>query len=469
MKAWEHFLALQEADLGTETTTKWLRSLKILKFDACNVYIEAKDAFHAAWFEEHMRPKLASLLLNNNGRRVRVHLSIAGSRPPGEAYASAHGSRRRTWETGAKEPAEPAPFALTFDSLDPLAHFKAFVAGEGTQLAYKLLCEITGQASASQLQEAAKPLLTTFNPVYLHGPSGTGKTHLMMAAAHQLRERGFNVLYARAETFTQHVVYAIRSGQMPLFRQAYRNTDVLLVDDVHLFSRKGATQEEFFHTFNTLHVAGKQIVLSANCAPQELQLIEPRLVSRFEWGIVVPLDPPQPQELYQILERKAKALGFVLNEKVIQFLVESFPRLKSVVRSLEALALRYHLHEQEIRLPKGVMTVALARTLLEDLIQEEQKVAVTPRHILEVVAEHFGIKVEDILSKGQSRECVVPRQIAMYLCRKQLKMPYMQIGDLCKRDHSTVMTSVKQVQREVDLNHPDITGSLKSILKRLAS
>lgn len=454
MKAWDNFLSLQESELGSETVAKWLRPLKILKFDAGNIYLEAKDAFHAMWFEEHIRPKLQTRLFNNNSRRVKVHLTVAGT-----ARELAKGPAPKG--KGKKEELPKAPpFILSFDGLDPHCTFDRFVVSQSNELAYKLLQEITSETTATVAREQL-----AFNPVYLYGGTGTGKTHLLMATADFLRRRGRNVVYARAETFTQHVVSAIRAGEMPLFRQAYRNSDVLIIDDVHLFARKGATQEELFHTFNTLHVSGRQIILSAHCSPQELQLIEPRLVSRFEWGIVLPLEPSTEAELPRILATKAAALSFPINEKMTQFLLESFKSTKSLMRALEALLLRCHIHQRE-HLQKGGVNVGVARNLLADLIEEEKKGALTPNKIIQSVAEYYGIRVEDILSKAQSRDCVFPRQIAMFLCRQRLKMPYMQIGDLFARDHSTVMSSVKQVQKGVEANQAELVTAMNTIAKR---
>jgi len=306
MKAWENFLGLQEAELGVETVDKWLRPLKLLHFDAGNLYLEAKDSFHALWFEEHIRHKLQTKLLNNNNRRIRLHLSVANQKKAARTTTT----RRRSRE--AKPTPKPvSTFSLSFDELDPHCTFANLVVNESNQLAYKLLCEITKyDPNTGQVNANAEPSVPAFNPIYLYGGSGTGKTHLLMATAHCLRSQGIRAIYSRTESFTEHVVSAIRAGEMQAFRQAYRNIDVLLIEDVHIFSRKGATQEELFHTFNTLHVAGKQIILSAYCPPQELQLIEPRLVSRFEWGVVLPLAASDPDSVKTIVEKKSGGAQF---------------------------------------------------------------------------------------------------------------------------------------------------------------
>lgn len=449
MQAWEQFLRAQEAELGSETVQKWLRSLKVQRFDACNLYLEAKDSFQALWFEEHMRSKAQATLINGNNKKIKVHLTVANSPP----------TPLKTRLKGKTKDNSSTRFQLTFDELDPLCLFQHFVVSPDNDLTYKLLHELVESPTPTKIATGG------FNPIYLYGTAGSGKTHLLMGLVHAFRTRGLKALYARAETFTDHVVTAIRAGEMSTFRQTYRNADVLLIDDVHVFSRKGATQEEFFHTFNTLHLEGKQIILSANCAPQELQLIEPRLVSRFEWGIVLPLKTLHADELRNMLQLKADLLNFALPPKVVDFLIETFTsNPKALIKAFEALVLRLHLDSQH---SVHTLSVLAAKNLLADLLAEELKSALTSTKIIQAVAEHYGIRMEDILGKSQTRECALPRQLAMHLCRDKLKMPFMKIGDLFARDHSTVMASVKHVQKSLEQDQRDIAGAWQMIVKKL--
>lgn len=448
MKAWEHFLKLQEAELGEETVQKWLRNLRVTHYDNDNLYLEAKDSFQALWFEEHARSKAQAQLHNSQQKKIKIHVKVV----------NAPDAKKRNGGKFAKkgERFEGTPFTLTFDSLDPQCTFDRFIiTDDNTRVANQLIFET---ATSQQC---------TYNPIYIHGCTGSGKTHLLMSAAHALREQGLKTVYTHAETFTDHVVSAIRSGEMSVFRQAYRHIDVLLVDDVHVFSRKGATQEEFFHTFNTLHLAGKQIILSANCSPQELQLIEPRLISRFEWGIALPLQPIPAEGLKQLLEIKTKALQFPLPADVADFLTETFRSSpKSLVRALEALVLRTHLDSDHLH---ASLTIPAIMVLLKDLLLLEEQSSITPTKIIQAVAEHHGIRSEDVLGKAQTRDCVIPRQLAMYLCRHQLKLPFMKIGELFSRDHSTVMASVKHIQKKKDENDPAVVNAWHAILKQLQS
>lgn len=437
MKAWEEFLLQQEDELGADTVKKWLRTLHLVKFDACNLYLEAKDSFHALWFEEHIRKKVLERLENNNNKKIRVHLSIVNRNalPPKKQKnpAAAH----------------PPSFQLSFDPLDPFSTFDNFVVEDENSLPFRLL----------------KDELSSMNPIYLCGPSGAGKSHLLMAVAKSLRDLGKKTIYVRTETFTDHVVNAIRLGEMGKFREAYRNVDALFLDDAQSLSRKGATQEELFHTFNALHMEGKTILIGANCYPKDLIDIEPRLVSRFEWGIVLPIF--QVKEKKALLERKAKSLHYLLPAKVAEFLIESFPsNPKSLIHAFEALVLRSHINKTDANALFRPMTVQLAKHYLADLLLAEAQSALTPQKIIQCCSDYYGIRPEDILSKAQTRDCAEPRQLAMYLCRKTLKLPFTKIGEVFGRDHSTVMTSVKLIQVGLEQKNGELVAALSEIEKK---
>lgn len=464
MKAWEDFLSQQEQELGADAVNKWLKPLKIVRFDACNLYLEAKDSFQALWFEEHIRPKIQSKFINNNNKKIKVHLNITNAPASPSKNKSLPSNRNSAPEQKANE-----PFTLSFDLLDPFCTFHHFVVFGRNTLVYKLLCKVCG-IDETTWETTTTPELSVFNPIYIHGGSGTGKTHLLMAAAHVLSKRGLKVLYVRAETFTQHVVSAIRAGEMNVFRQAYRNSDVLLIDDVHYFARKGTTQEELFHTFNTLQLAGKQIILTANCSPSELEMIEPRLISRFEWGIVLPLEVLEKEQLKILLEKKAEALNFPLHAKVTEFLITTFSKgPKSLIKALQALVLRVHLMESRDGIAARHITVPLTQQLLLDLIQEEEKKSLTSEKILQMTADYFGVPLDTIMSKDKAREAVLPRQFAMFFCRTLLNLPFMKIGGIFMKDHSTVMSSVKIVQKALDDNDPEMKGHQLSLLKKFNS
>lgn len=427
MREWEEFLALQERELGHETVKKWLRTLKIIKYDAWNLHLEAKDPFQALWFEEHIRSKAVKSFRNGNERPIQIHLKspLPKKEPP----------VRGAVKKGRNAPAERS-FAA--DPLDPSLTLEEFLFENDNQLIRHLLNDLF-------LAYETRPLgVPPFNPIYFYGAEGSGKSHLLTGIALQAVHLGLKTLYIRAETFAGHVVSAIRSGEMAAFRQAYRNLDLLLVDDVDFFSKKGATQEEFFHTFNTLHLAGKGIILSARTIPSELPSIEPRLVSRFEWGIVLPTHSLEETRLPHMLRKKSEQLRLPFSDALLAFLATTFSsRPARAVQALQALALRIsHTHTEA-----GAISPVTASAILSDLIREEKRSALTPAKIVQKVAEYYGVREEDLLGKGQKKEFTLPRQLAMALCREKLKMPFMKIGELFDRDHSTVMASVRRIQK----------------------
>lgn len=455
MKAWEDFLRRQEELLGKPIIEKWLRPLRVAHFDSANLYLEASDSFLVIWFEEHIRPILKKQLLNNNFRPIKVHLTVAQESSPVNPINL----------KGKEKKPTPQRLTLSPDPLIPTAIMERFIAGPSNSVVFQFFCELTGFNSATQTYTTPTLPLGSFNPIYLWGGAGTGKTHLLMALAHAFKQRGLVPLYTRVETFTEHVVSAIRASEMQTFRNAYRHVDVLLMDDVHLFSRKMATQEEFFHTFNALHMVGKQIILTANCPPAQLKEIEPRLVSRFEWGINLHFEKVHSLELAAILKEKCDAFHFSLSSEAQEFLLKKFSSNASLTRALEALVLRCHLDEN--RQQSDHLQPASIERMIADLIAQESSTALNEEKILLNVCSHFEVEMEQLLGKSQIQEHSFPRQIAMFLCRNELKMPFAKIGRLFGRDHSTVMTSTKQIQKGMEEGIHEIRSHLAEITKKI--
>ncbi|MCX6987447.1 MAG: DnaA/Hda family protein [Chlamydiae bacterium] len=454
MQAWQKFLTALESDLGADTVQKWLRPLKVIHFDAGNLYLEAVDSFQITWFEEHIRAKARKHLVNNNFNPIKIHISSASLEDQSNELAALD-------ETKNIRPLKPH-FRFVVDTLDPSARLEDFIVSETSKMVFEIIASLSGIR-----QNSTFPVeLGQFNPIYMYGPSGSGKSHLLMALTTALQKNGVSARYVKMETFTENVVAAIRSGNMQDFRKSYRLVDVLLVDDVHILSKKTATQEEFFHTFNTLHTIGKQIILSAHSAPMFLQDIEPRLISRFEWGITLPLGILNREELKAMIEKRLILLGFPLSIRSIDFLLDTFSsHLKSLHKAIDALVLRAH--SSKIKTKSTALQEKDIRDILHDLIAQTQRNVLNPQKIVQILAECYGIKSEDVLGKSQSHECTLPRQIAMFICRNKIKMPFTHIGQFFRRDHSTVISSVNLIKEKKESNDQELLTILRQISKKI--
>ena len=273
------------------------------------------------------------------------------------------------------------------------------------------------------------------------GGVGLGKTHLMHSIAHYIQETmpDLKVLYVTSETFTNEVIDGIRNGTMQKLREKYRNTDVLLVDDVQFIIGKESTQEEFFHTFNELHVAKKQIIISSDRPPKEMVTLEERIRSRFEWGLTADIGSPDYETRMAILRKKIDQDNFYMDDEILNYIAVN---LKSNIRELEGalnkLLAYSNLEQKEI-------TMEIAQKELENLINPDTKKEVTPQLIMEVVAEHFSITVDQLMSKSRTKDIALPRQIVMYLCKNMTSLPLESIGRLIGgRDHSTILHGVNK-------------------------
>lgn len=425
MKEWLAFLDEHQKIVGADAINRWAKTLKIVHYDAGNLYLEATDPFQLNWFEQYLRPLIKQSLKTMSGRAIKVHVSLEGA--PSKAHKVA-------WKPLLDLHPDPFLSNCTFETYDP---------GHTNDLNIKLLRETVAKK--------------TYNPIYLHGPQGVGKTHLLMAVCHLLKSTGKNPFFIKADRFTQHIVAAIKSSGMQQLREHYRKHDALIIDEIEALAGRAATQEELFHTFNALHMAGKQIVIGGKSLPSELKEIEPRLTSRFEWGIVISLKSLEPAERSDYFHKLLLRKNVSLRPDLIQECHSLLPAIPLLNRAADII---------EVRSKQTTPTSSLLQTWLSPLIQEQQKRALTSEAILHAVAAHFDIHLTDLRGRSQTQEFTHPRQIAMYLCRSELRLPYMKIADLFSRDHSTVMTSVKLIQKRLQ-DTPETQESIKSIQNAL--
>lgn len=339
-------------------------------------------------------------------------------------------------------------------NLNPRYTFNTFVVGKNNNFAH-----------AASLAVAESPG-EIYNPLFIYGGVGLGKTHLMHSIAHFILEKNPNakVLYVTSETFTNEVIENIRSGNntaMSKFREKYRNIDVLLIDDIQFIIGKESTQEEFFHTFNDLHSSGKQVIISSDKPPKEMSTLEERLKSRFEWGLIADISSPDYETRMAILRKREELDGYKIDDEVIQYIATN---VKSNIRELEGalnVVVAYgNLNKMEINLES-------AKEALKNIISPDQKRVVTPELIMDTVCEHFHVKREDIRGSKRNSEIVLPRQIIMYLCRDMTQTQFKEIGNIVGgRDHSTVIHGCKNIENEIKYND-NLKNTIDILIKKI--
>lgn len=449
MQVWHEFLESIDPLFGKPTIDTWLRTLTVVSYDESSLKLEAQDSFQAIWFKEHIKPLLKQKFLSERGTPIKVTLVVKNEKQVKKK----------------EEEVEPEGPLFPTDPLEAHSHFSQYVPGASNKMPFLFFSQLVGFDGTSFGTPSLK--LSEFNPIFLYGPSGVGKTHLVMALAQALRNKGNKVVYVKAETFTDHVIQAYRNTQINEFRATYRTVDCLIIDDIQILARKTTTQEELFHTFNHLHTRGKQVIFTSNCAPRELGGIEERLISRFEWGISLPLQKLAEDERLKILEKRSVMLQFPLNELTKEHMLETFTAHTPLTKALEALVLRCHVDSKYTHKSSLALTPDDVNELLADFIQLEKKYAITPEKLVKIVAKSFRVTTDDILGKSKAKEFVLPRQVAMYFCRTELNLPYLKIGAIFARDHSTVMSSVKQVQKALKSQDSDLASSIGSVHKQL--
>ena len=334
----------------------------------------------------------------------------------------------------------PEPETSKRSNLNPNYTFDTFVVGSNNRF-----------AQSASLAVAESPG-EAYNPLYIYGGPGLGKTHLMHSIGHFILEKNPNakVLYVTSEEFTNEVIESIRSGNasaMNKFREKYRTIDVLMVDDVQFIIGKESTQEEFFHTFNALHSAGKQIILTSDKPPKEMETLEERIRSRFEWGLMADIGTPDYETRMAILRRKVETDDMTLSDDILNYIANN---IKSNIRELEGALNKLLAYSN---LEKTEITMEIAMKELQNIITPDKPREITPQLIIEVVSEHFQISLDQMISKNRSNEIARPRQIAMYLCKTMTDIPLDSIGSLLGgRDHSTIIHGIKKIGDEYDSN-----------------
>ncbi len=454
---WKQILGLFQNEMSPTSFDTWLRPSRAVAFDGQTLTVAAPNAYARDWLESRLSNGLRRKLVGLLGRHVQVRFVV---QPQGEP----------TPEEAAAEPASlppplpeewleaaPATEEAEEEDLPPLPPlrlhprytFETFVVGPTNEFAYaasRAVAERPGQ---------------TYNPLFIYGGVGLGKTHLLQAIARATRAAGYRVAYLSAEEFFNHFFQAIRNHQMDAFRLRFRRVDLLLVDDVHFLIGKERLQEEFFHTFNALYYEGRQIVFTADRPPVALAALEERLRSRFEWGLIVDIQPPDYETRLAILRAKAEHMGLRVPEEVLDRIAR---HLEGNIRTLEGALNRLRAYGELRGRP---ITLEAAEAILADLFP--RKLQVDPQRLLRTVAEEFEVTVEQLMSTTRSRKVVLPRQVAMYLLREDARYSFPQIGHFFGgRDHTTVMYACEKIARAYERDET-LRKRIRRIRERLYS
>lgn len=452
---WQAVLGNLEVSLSRGNFTTWFKNTIIAERGESHIVIGVPTVFTQDWISKHYHQDLLKVL-KNIAPEIREIRYLVGNQnkpaatPSGQTIAPRVPARPITGSSSATPAANTAPAAASMaGNLNPKYTFETFVIGKNNELAH-----------AASLAVSKNPG-SQYNPLFIYGGVGLGKTHLMHAVGCKLfhDNPAAKVLYVTSEKFTNGYISAIQNKRMDNFKHQYRNVDMLLIDDIQFLSNKEGTQEEFFHTFNELRDKGKQIVLTSDRLPKEIPAIEQRLVSRFEWGMVADIQAPDLETRLAILRKKMGKHGFELGEDVLYFIAEN---VVSNIRELEGVLNGLVVYKQMNR-PVGIEQ---AQKILAGMVNSKKKV-LSLKKIASSVAEFYNISETDLVKQSRRKEYVNPRQIAMYLARKEMKSSFPAIGEFFGgRDHTTVMHGVEKVERLVG-NTPAIKQEVNLIMDKL--
>ncbi len=425
---WRAALGELQVALSPANFETWLRHTSLVEVDDTHFRIAVPNGFARDWLDTRYRSLISQTLARIVGYSVTVEFIV----------------RAETGGDGAAEPAQPAQVRVEAGrpdgasaSLNPRYTFSSFIVGSANRLAH-----------AAALSVAERPG-HAYNPLFLYGGVGLGKTHLMHAIGNAVIARfpRKRVVYATSEKFTNEFITSIQQGRIDDFRSRYRRIDVLLIDDIQFIADKERTQEEFFHTFNAIHEDGKQIVLSSDRPPKQIVTLEERLRSRFEWGLIADLTAPDLETRIAILRAKAEDSGAAITPDVVEFIAR---KVVSNIRELEGALNRVVAYASMGAMP---VSIELAQAVLSNVLYNPKKRLVTPEKIARAVSEYYGVELDALRGQKRDRAIVTPRQIAMFLMREETDVSLLRIGaELGGRDHSTVLHACDKITREASVN-----------------
>ena len=416
---WDKTLDIIKVELTEVSFNTWLKSITPIMINNDMVMFHVPDDFTKGIIETRYATLIKNALKQVTSKYHDIKFTVSDTDTDLDRPNNAMGKR--------------VPEETINASLNPRYTFDTFVIGNSNRLAHA--------ASVAVAESPAK----AYNPLFIYGGVGLGKTHLMHAIGHYVLNQNTKakVVYVSSETFTNELINSIRDDRNIEFRGKYRNVDILLVDDIQFIAGKERTQEEFFHTFNSLYEANKQIIISSDRPPKEIPTLEDRLRSRFEWGLIADIQPPDLETRIAILKKKAKIENLVIPDDVMHYIAK---KILSNIRELEGALIRIVAYSS---LTNREINEELASEALKDIFSNSRPKFITPDLIKEKVSQYFNLKIEDFTAKKRTKSIVFPRQIAMYLCREITDLSLPKIGEEFGRDHTTIMHAYDKISNEL--------------------
>lgn len=443
---WQEVLEIMASELAKPSFDAWIKDSRPVRLEGNVLYVEVPNEFTRDWVDARYAAPLRKTLRHVVNKEWDLKLVIPSSVKPLTDAAKPQGQAE---EPGVQAQSSPEIPAQDISSvLNPRYTFDTFVVGNSNRFAHA--------ASLAVAEAPAK----AYNPLFLYGGVGLGKTHLMHAIGHLALQRdpSINVVYVTSETFTNDLITAIGKKSMVEFRNKYRNADILLIDDIQFVAGKESTQEEFFHTFNALYEANRQLVISSDRPPKEIPTLEERLRSRFEWGLITDIQPPDLETRIAILKKKADLERYRVDPEVLTYIAT---HIQSNIRELEGAFIRVVAYANLNNRP---VTIDTATEALKDLIHPPKNRPVTIDLIQTVVANHYGIKVAEMKSKKRTKNVAFPRQVAMYLARELTDSSLPQVGaEFGGRDHTTVIHACEKIQTAMKMD-PALQMTIKELI-----
>src|SRR5436190_2800506 len=451
VSAEEIWVAAQEmlrTMLTSDIYNLWFAPVRTSALEGDQITLEVSNDFCDIWLKDHYLGLIQDVLMHACGQPLKVKFRVVAAQAGATSISESKAAKAKAVEVSE----EPAATGRDH-GFNPRNTFDAFVVGNNNSFAHA--------AALAVAQAPGK----SYNPLFLYGGVGLGKTHLLQAIGQYVvgHKKGARVAYLSSEKFTNEYIDAIQNNQLVRFRKKYRQTDVLLIDDIQFLAGKERIQEEFFHTFNALHESHKQIVLTCDRPASEIQNLEHRLVSRFEWGLVTDLQPPDIETRVAILRKKEKTMGLELPDEILNFLAT---RIRANIRRLEGALIRVGSYSA---LTGKKLTLDLVESLLRDVLNEEGRFSINIESIQKKVAEHFDIRLADMTSKRRPENIAFPRQIAMFLSRELTENSLNNIGEAFGgRDHGTVLHACRLIKdrMEVDPTVRQVVTDLEKQLQR---